>query len=142
MLNTIYSDAAVSIVALKADADNETITGSTVDTAGYEVVEFIFGIKEGDIANHSIKVQQGAASNMGDAADLEGTATTVAATASAAGLGVVCVVKPRERYVRPILTIANITAVPAFCVAVLHSGRTAPVSKTGDLFASPAEGTA
>lgn len=142
MLNTIYNDAKVTIQALKADADNETLTGSGVDMSGYEVVEFIFGIKEGDIANHSIKAQQDTASNFGTAADLEGTATTVAATASAAGLGVLTIVKPAERYVRPIITVANITAVPAFCVAIQHTARTAPVSKTGELHVSPAEGTA
>lgn len=142
MLNTIYNDAKVSIQALKADADNETLTGSGVDMAGYDVVEFIFGIKEGDAANHSIKAQQDTASNFGTATDLAGTATTVAATVSAAGLGVLTIVKPQERYVRPIVTIANITAVPAFCVAIQHTARVSPVSKTGELHVSPDEGTA
>lgn len=142
MLNTIYSDAKVTIVALKADADNEAINGAIIDMSGYEVVEFIFGILEGDAANHSIKVQQGATSNLADAADLAGTATTVAATVSAKGLGVVAVVRPEERYLRPVLTVANINAVPAFCLAIQHTARTAPVTKTGDLFNSPVEGTA
>lgn len=142
MLNTIYNDAKVSIQSLKADADNETLTGSGVDMAGYDAVEFIFGIKEGEVASHAIKAQQDTASNFGTAADLAGTSVAVATGVSTAGLAVLTIVKPQERYVRPVMTIANITAVPAFCVAIQHTARVSPVSKTGELHVSPDEGTA
>jgi hypothetical protein len=143
MLKTIYNDAKVTLQVLKAAADNETLTGTGVDMKGYDVVEFIFGILEGDVANHSIKAAQDSDSAFGTAADLLGTAKTVAATATVPGLAVLTIVKPEERYVRPVLTIANITAVPAFCIAVQHTARTSPgASNTGELHVSPIEGTA
>jgi hypothetical protein len=52
------------------------------------------------------------------------------------------IIQPRERYVRPVLTIPNWTAVAAGCIAIRHRAKTVPGSNAGELHLSPAEGTA
>lgn len=90
-----------------------TVNGATVDMQGYEAVLFI--CKLGTVTATgvvSMKAQGGAASNGSDAADLTG-ATTPTLTAVAAELNqgflLLDVIKPRTRYVRPVVprTVAN-----------------------------------
>jgi len=142
MLNTIYYDGKVAIEALKS-ADNETLTGTGVDMSGYDVVEFIVGALEGEALSFSIKAQQAAVSDFSDAADLAGTAKAFATTLSAKGLAVLSIVKPQERYVRPVITVPNAaSATPTFCVSVRHTARVSPQTNTGELHVGPDEGTA
>jgi hypothetical protein len=74
--------------------------GEVFDTKGFEGVMMV--VKFGDIAGSavtSIKAQQGAASNLSDAADLEGTGISVADDDDNQ-IFIIDVYRPRERYVR------------------------------------------
>ncbi|GAB4203596.1 MAG: hypothetical protein OHK0022_27910 [Roseiflexaceae bacterium] len=132
----------VDLVALKA-ADNETLTGTTLDMQGYEGVAFVAVALKGEALDFSIKAQQGAASNMSDAADLAGTATTFSTTVGADATTVLEVYRPQERYVRAVVTVPNATAAtPTAVLAIRYGPRVLPVSNAGEVHLSPAEGTA
>ncbi|MBX9877625.1 MAG: hypothetical protein K2Y22_04135 [Candidatus Obscuribacterales bacterium] len=128
-------------------AGTSDITSDTVDTEGYDGVAFLvpFGtITSGAVT--SIKAQQGAASGMGDAADLLGSAQTVADTESDKSFWM-DLSKPRERYVRCIVDRGTQNAVVGPIFAILYGPRVKPVShgtgiSGGELSVSPAEGTA
>lgn len=140
---SVLKDTKVTICALKS-ADNETLTGSTLDMTGFDSVAFLAGALEGEALTFSVKAQQGAASNLSDAADLEGTATAFATTSGAKGLAVLEVVQPREQYVRAVVTVPNAAAAtPTFCLALQFNAKDLPVSgNSGEIHISPAEGTA
>ncbi len=141
-LQSIFHDATIVPQVLKA-ADNETLTGAGVDTAGYEGVAFIAYALKGEALNFSMKAQQDTASNFGTAADLVGTATAFSTTVPADAHAVLDIHKPRERYVRPIITVPNaVAATPVACLAILYGAHTVPVGNTGEFHLSPAEGTA
>ncbi len=139
---SLIKDAKVSVQALKA-ADNETLTGSGVDMAGFDSVAFIVGALEGEALDFSIKAAQAAKSDYSDAADLAGTATAFSTTIADKGLTVLEIHQPQERYVRPIITVPNaVAATPTFCIAVQFNARTLPQTNAGELHVSPAEGAA
>lgn len=145
MLNFLY-DTKVSIQTYKS-ADSETLTGAGVDTFGYRGVAFIVGAAGGeDFATWAIKAQQDSDSAFGAAADLVGSAKTFATVASPStdGVAVLEVVEPRERYVRPVITVPNVTTAKiTFCIAILYGAKNLPVSvNVGELHVNPAEGTA
>jgi len=142
----ILKDTAVSVQTYKS-ADNETLTGAGVDMKGFRGVAFIVGAAGGeDFSTWSVKAQQDTASNFGTAADLAGTATAFSTVASPStdGIAVLEIVEPTERYVRPVITVPNVsTAKIAFCVAIKYGAEELPVgSNVGELHVSPAEGTA
>lgn len=142
----ILKDTVVSIQTYKA-ADNETLTGSGVDMKGYRGVAFIVGAGGGeDFSTWSVKAQQDTDSAYGTAADLLGTATAFATVASPStdGVAILEIVEPKERYVRPVITVPNVsTAKVTFCIAIRYGGSALPTSNaTGELHVSPAEGTA
>lgn len=123
------------------------VTSDTVDTAGYDGVRFIIGfgaITSG--AATSIKVRQGAASNMSDGADLAGSAQTVADTADNT-IFITDIFRPQERYVDMITSRATQNSAIDFMLVELYGGRTLPVTQDStvsgaEIFASPDEGTA
>lgn len=122
------------------------INGTTIDMEGFEgvVFEVTFGaITAGAVT--SIKAQQGEQSNMSDAADLAGTAQTIADTDDEK-VFYIEVVRPRERYVRLVVDRATQNAVVTSAIAYQYGVRKAPVSHgtnvAGELHVSPAEGTA
>lgn len=132
----------VDLVALKA-ADNETLTGATLDMQGYEGVAFVAVALKGEALSFSVKAQQGAAANMSDAADLAGTATSFAPTITDDALTVLEVFRPQERYVRAVVTVPNAAAAtPTAVIAIRYGARVAPVGNAGELHISPIEGTA
>lgn len=133
-----------SLQTLKA-ADDEALTGSGVDTLGYEGVTFIaFALKGEDDLDFSIKAQQDSASNFGTAADLAGTATTFSTTELADGLAILEVIAPAERYVRPVITVPDAAAAtPTGCIAILWGNQYLPeANAVAELHYQPAEGTA
>lgn len=142
----VLKDSVVSIQTYKGTADNETLTGTGVDMKGYRGVAFIVGAAGGeDFSTWSIKAQQDSASNFGTAADLVGTATAFSTEDTPTdGLAILEIVEPKERYVRPIITVPNVsTAKPVFCIAIKYGAQEVPTSNaTGELHVSPAEGTA
>jgi hypothetical protein len=139
---SLFKNAKVSICALKA-ADNETLTGTTLDMQGFDSVAFIAGALSGEALDFAVKAQQGAASNMSDAADLAGTSVTFSPTTVVNGLTTLEIHQPLERYVRPIVTVPNASAAtPTFCVAIQFNARNLPQTNAGEIHISPAEGTA
>lgn len=139
---SLLKDSLITIEALKADGDDETINGTGVDMQGYQAVAFIAGVLEGNVGSPTIKAQQDTDSAFGTAADLIGTSTTFTSSAQAKGLTCLEIVEPRERYVRAVLTIPNWNAVPVFCVAIRFKADKNPGANAGELHVSPAEGTA
>mgnify|MGYP000877447474 CR=1 FL=1 len=143
MIKSIYHDTKLTVLAVKVDADNETITGAGVDMSGFEGVAFVAVIGKGEVVTHSLKAQQDADSAFGTAADLAGTATAFATAVAADGMAVLDIYQPQERYVRPVLTVGNFgTARPAMILAIQYGAKVMPQSNVGEFHQSPAEGTA
>lgn len=143
---SVLHDTKMSIQVYKS-ADNESLTGAGVDTLGYRGVAFVVGAAGGeDFATWAIKAQQDSASGFGTAADLVGSSKTFSTVASPStdGLAVLEITEPRERYVRPVITVPNVsTAKITFCVAILFGAKNLPVgANVGELHVNPAEGTA
>jgi len=142
MFQSIFQDCKVSLLALKA-ADNEVLTGTTLDMQGYDSVAFIGFALKGEALDFSIKAQQGAASDMSDAADLAATALAFSTAIGTDGLTTLEIHQPAERYVRPLVTVPNATAAtPTGVIAIQFNAKNKPVSNDGELHVSPAEGTA
>lgn len=127
-------------------AGTTAINGTIIDMSGAEGVTFI--VTMGAIVANavtSLKVQQGAASNMSDAADLAGSAVAIADDDDEK-VFYIDVVKPLERYVRLVVSRATQNATVASAIAVQYGLRTAPKAHgtgvSGELHVSPAEGTA
>jgi hypothetical protein len=142
MLKSIYHDTLLAVEALKADADDETLTGAGVDMQGFEGVAFILVAGLGEVAAWSMKAQQDTDSAFGTASDLEGTATALATAVATNAIAVLDIYQPRERYVRPVVAVPNITAVAAVVISVRYGARTMPQTNVGEFHQSPAEGTA
>ncbi len=142
MINSIFKDCKISISSLKA-ADNETLTGATLDMQGYDAVAFVAVALKGEALNFSIKGQQGAASDMSDAADLAGTAVAFTTAIGTDGLTALEIHQPLERYVRALVTVPNATAAtPTAVIALQFNAKNVPITNSGELAVSPAEGTA
>lgn len=122
--------------------------GTILDMKGFEAVMII--VKMATIAagaTTSMKVQQGADSDLSDAADLEGSAITIADDDDDQ-IFICDLVKPTERYVRVVMDkdAANATAESA--VYAQYDPREKPVTQTVadevtyERLISPDEGTA
>lgn len=133
----------VKIVMAKAGQATGTTDVDTdpVDMLGYEGVLFLGAIAT-DAANNSAKVQQGAAANLSDAADLANTSVNVAANGNSFAIDVY---KPQKRYVR-VKVLRGTTTVTGDVYALLYGGSTRPAthgsSVDTELHVSPLEGTA
>lgn len=142
------TDRVKTIRALNSVAvGTSSQTSSIVDMAGYEGVRFLIlwgAITDGTPA---IKVQQGQASNMADAADLANTSVAVAITDDNK-MAIVDVYAPAERYVQCVVTRGGATGgVIDGIVAELYGPRAEPVTQdatvaNSEKHVSPAEGTA
>jgi hypothetical protein len=127
-------------------AATSDINGATLDMAGFEgvLIEVVFGdITAGAVT--SIKAQQGAASNLSDAADLAGTGQTVADTDDGDTF-YIDLYRPTERYVRVVVDRGTQNAVVASATYFQYGAHDQPVSHgttvNGELHVSPDEGTA
>ena len=127
-------------------AGTADINGTTLDMQGFEgvLVEVVFGtITSGAVT--SIKMQQDTASNMGTAADLTGTAQTVADDDDDQ-IFYIDLYKPLERYVRLVVDRGTQNAVVAGATYLQYGAHEQPVSHgatvSGEIHISPAEGTA
>lgn len=144
MLKTIFTDTLESISILQAVSGTSAINGTGVDMAGYDGVAFVAqcGLS-GSAGGFVLKAQQDTDVAFGTAADLLGTAQTVTTGSAAKASGVLDVYKPKERYVRPVVTPdANANGAPLAVLAIRYGGRALPETNTGELHVSPAEGTA
>lgn len=136
----------VQAVTITAGAAGTTdINGTTLDMANFEEVLVVvqFGaIVSGAVT--SIKWQEGDASDLTDAADVAGTAQTVADTDDDK-VFFINIIKPRSRYGRVVVDRGTQNAT---CSAMyyLKGARTVPVTDgtnvAGETHVSPAEGTA
>ena len=122
--------------------------GATLDMQAFEGV--LMCVKFGDIAAGavtSIKAQQGAESDLSDAADLEGTGITVAADDDDQ-IFIVDLYRPQERYVRVVVDKDAANNTEEMSWYVQYGAHKKPQSNnvtdevTCELHVSPAEGTA
>lgn len=137
---------AVAVAPTDGAAGTTDISGATLDMQGYEGV--LIAVTMGAItggAVTSIKAQQGAAANMSDAADLAGTAQTIADTDDDKTF-YIDLYRPTERYVRVFVDRGTQNAVVASATYIQYGARVVPVTHganvSGELHISPAEGTA
>lgn len=124
-------------------AGTSTINGATFDMQNFEGILFI--VKFGTAAaDNQIKAQQGAASDMSDAADLAGTLVAVGASDEIVMLDLY---RPTERYVRAVALRGTSTTID-WGAAIQYGPRKKPVNNAvagtiaSEFHASPAEGTA
>jgi hypothetical protein len=131
------------LCAIKSACDNETVTGAEVDMQGYQGVKFIVVVEEGEVASFTIKAQQDAATGMGSAANLAGTAVTVASSVTVKKVAVLDIKEPLKRFVRCVVTVPDVTVKMGVCIiAELYNPMIAPVTQpAGEFHISPAEGT-
>ena len=144
MIRSIYHDVSVSFQCAK-NADNEALTGAGVDMLGARAVAFVVLAIQGEAADFSIKAQQDSASDYSGAADLAGTALTFSTDTAVDAIGVLEIVNPGERYVRPVITVPDLTsATVTACIALVYGNQEKPVTAPtyGEIHVSPAEGTA
>jgi hypothetical protein len=136
------------VKAATAAGTGDTISSDVVDTAGFAGVLFFttFGAITATAVT-SVKAQQGAASDLSDAADLEGTAQSVADDDDGQTFAI-DINQPRERYVRMQVVRATANAVIGEIYALLYGPRSLPQTSvvTDNLsletHVRPAEGTA
>lgn len=127
-------------------AGTTDIEGTALDMQGFEGVLMVctFGAITTNAVT-SIKAQQGAAAALGDAADLLGTAQTIADDDDGETF-YIDLYQPEERYVRLYVDRATQNAVVANALYIQYGAREAPVTQgtgvSGELHIGPAEGTA
>ena len=144
---TLSKDVKVSS-ALDYASGTADRNGATLDMSGYEGVLMI--VKFAAVATGatvSIKAQQGAASNLSDAADLTGTGITVADDDDNQ-IFMIDVFQPQERYVRVVVDNDATNATAQSAIYVRYGARSMPQSNnvtdaiTTEVHIGPAEGTA
>lgn len=151
-MNTKELSASVkmtqAITVTNGAAGTSAINGVTLDMSGFEgvLVAVTFGpIVAGAVT--SIKMQQGQASNLSDAADLVNTGQTIADTDDEKTF-YIDLFKPRERYVRLVVGRGTQNATVASATYFQYgSPKTVPVPShgtnvAGETHIAPAEGTA
>lgn len=141
---TIKTEIAVSVTA--GAAGTSAINGAVFDTAGFAGVLMI--VQMGAIvagAVTSIKAQQGEQANLSDAADLLGTAQTIADTDDEK-VFIIDIKKPIERYVRLVVSRATQNATLTALYVGYGADRRKSIAQGTNVaierFASPIEGTA
>lgn len=139
--------STIAITAANGVAATTDINGVTLDMAGFDglYTEVAFGaITSGAVT--SIKLQCGAASDLSDAADVEGTAQTVADTDD----GKIFIIDVRHlpgRYARVVVDRGTQNAVVALAIYKQYAAKSLPVSQSSDIdtleqFVAPQYGTA
>lgn len=126
-------------------AGTSAINSGIVDMAGYDGVVFL--TSTGTVlatGTATIKAQQGAASNLSDAADLTGTSQSFVDTDDNKSVAI-DIKRPVERYLRCVITraVANSDWGPIW--ALQYRTRQMPVTQgldKSESFVSPVEGTA
>lgn len=131
-----------------AAGTDDTQSSSVIDMKGFDAVTFIVGFGAlTATAVTTVKAQQGAASNLSDAADLLGSAVSVADDDDNQVV-VLEINHPRERYVRVQVVRATANAVIDFGIAIQTAAKSEPVTHdsatvvSSELHHAPAEGTA
>jgi hypothetical protein len=132
------------ITCLDYVSGTATREGAIIDMAGMEGIVVL--VKHATIASSAVgdvHWEQGAASNLSDAADLEGTAIAVAADDDDQ-LFASELISPRKRYVRAVVTKNAANAQAESAIYLVYGPRKGPVTTGADeqeIHHSPAEGT-
>ena len=128
--------------AATTSAGTSTVDGATIDTQGYEGVLWI--AKFGTAAsNNTLQAQQGAASDLSDAADLASTKVGVGSSDELVWLDLR---NPDERYVR-CQALRGTSTTLDWVIALPYGPRVLPVDNTtagtihGEAHVTPSEGT-
>lgn len=135
-----------AVTVTNGAAGTTDINGATLDMAGYESV-LVMVTMGAIVANAvtSIKMQQGAESDLSDAADLADTGQAVADSDDEETF-FIDLIKPSERYVRLVVDRGTQNATVASATYMQYGALKKPVthggSVSGEIHASPAEGTA
>lgn len=138
----IFEECKIEQQVMKA-ADNESLNGAGVKMDDCEGVAFVVTALKGEAAEFSIKAQQDSSSDYSTAADLAGTSKTFSTAVGTDAICVLDIFRPTELYVRPVVTVPNLAAAtPVSVIAIKYGARKTPVTNTGELHVSPAEGTA
>lgn len=136
-LTSILKDCKIVRVANAAAAGTTDLSGTAVDTRGYDGVCFVYGV--GTLtANQvtSLKVEASDASGMGGAADITGAATSALTDSDGNKLLVVDVRRPAKRYLRSVLLRETANAVVDFGIAILYRAVSKPVTADATVGAS------
>lgn len=123
------------------------INGATLDMAGWDGV--LIWVPFGAIVTNavtSIKVQHGDASNLADAADVEGTAQTVSDGADDTGFWI-DIHRTAKRYIRVVVLRATQNATVGGALYMQYKGRALPPTQGtgvagGEKHVAPVSGTA
>lgn len=127
-------------------AGTTDINGTILDMQGFEgaLIKVVMGAITAGAAT-SIKAQQGAASDLSDAADLENTGQVIADSDDNKTF-YIDLFRPMERYVRLVVDRATQNAVVASATYLQYGARKAPTAHatgvTGETHISPDEGAA
>ena len=134
-MKSIFHDVLVKKAISPQSANNTTINGDTIDTAGYEGVAFTCLCGAIDAAV-TFKVQTGAQSDGSDMADVTGLSQAYTATDDNKPT-VLDLAKPVKRYARVVAVLGNGTAQLVTALAELYKGRVMPETQSfGGAFAS------
>ena len=147
-MNVISEGVKISsaITPTAGAAGTSDINGTTLDMQGVDGGLMV--VRMGAITSSavtSIKAQQGAASDLSDAADLEGTGQTFADTDDE-NVFYIDLFRPSERYVRLVVDRGTADAVVADALYYQYKSSELPVTQgsdiSGESHITPDEGTA
>lgn len=135
-----------AVTVTNGAAATTDINGVTLDMAGFMGVMIMVtmgAIVSGAVT--SIKAQQGAASDLSDAADLEGSAQVIADTDDEKTF-YIDIYRPAERYVRLVVDRGTQNATVASATYIQYGSRKPPTTHgsnvSGETKYTPSEGTA
>ncbi|MFI5106417.1 MAG: hypothetical protein ACHP79_15955 [Terriglobales bacterium] len=144
----LSTDTKVTRVMNAQAVATTNVNGSILDMEGFEGVEFILQAGTITDGNLSIKAQDGAASNLSDANDLQGTLVTLQNTDDNKA-AVLDVFRPVKRYIRPVVVRGGATgAVVDSVVAIQYKAKKKPTVNDAttvgatETWISPPDGTA
>ena len=130
MKRTAHEHQKAVIMLDPDDHGNSAPTGAIIDTKGFEEVLIAWNL--GVMAGTSIacKIQEGAESDMSDAADITGAAFTTVTTANDNTVHVMRInLVGRMRYIQPAFTFTAVTQSKMGMLGVLSEARELPVTQ-------------
>jgi len=137
MLGSVLTDCKILKIEDSVAAGQAATTSDIIDTQGYGGACFIYKLGAVvDAGAVTLAIYQGAAAAMGDAAALAGGTAAIAVTSTdSEQLLVVDVVKPRERYLRAVLTTATQNGEIDAGICILYNPAVKPVTQPATIAA-------
>lgn len=134
---SLLKNVKITVVAAAAAAAQTAVEGAILDMAGYDGVLFV--ALTGDVTDTSaltLKAQQSTANSSSGMADLVGTAAFTAGASDADNKALALDVhKPRERYVRAVLTRGTANAAVSGIIAIQYDARSKPTTHDASVIA-------